>query len=67
MATEIELLKNFTLQEEKLDDDVDEDDGIDEGSDNDDEDEDEDEEDETEGMLYENINQDSGDSEESHE
>ena len=65
MVTEIELLKNFTLQEEKLDGE-DEDDGIDESSEDDDEDDDEEDE-EVEGMLYENIHQDSGDSKESYE
>lgn len=68
MATELELLKKLTLQEESVDDeDLDDDDGIDEGSDDDDDEDEDEEEEEMEGMLYENIHQDSGDSEESYE
>lgn len=65
MATELELLRGLTLQEEDIDDDTD--DGIDEGSD-DDEDEDEEEETELEeGMHYEDQFGAADDSEDSYE
>ncbi len=64
MATELELLRGLTLQEEEIEDDTD--DGIDEGSDDDDEDEDEETELE-EGMHYEDQFGAADDSEDSYE
>lgn len=69
MATELELLRNLTLQEEDIEEEEEEeDDGIDEGSDDDDDDDDEEEEAGLEeGMHYEDIHGNSEDAEESYE
>jgi len=70
MATELELLRSFTLQEEDIEEeeDLDDDDGIDEGSDDSDDDDDADEEDELgEGMHYEDQLVEAEESEDSYE
>ena len=67
MATELELLRSFTLQEEDVEEEEEEDDGIDEGSDDDDDEDDEEEAGLEEGMHYEDIYGNSEDAEESYE
>ena len=66
MATELELLRGLTLQEEDTEDDVD-DDGIDEGSDDDEDDDDDEEVELEEGMHYEDQFGAADDSEDSYE
>ncbi len=66
MATELELLRGLTLQEEDMDEDVD-DDGIDEGSDDDDDEDDEEEGELEEGMHYEDQFGNTDESEDSYE
>jgi hypothetical protein len=66
MATELELLRSLTLQEEEAEENTD-DDGIDEGSDDDDDEEDDEEETLEEGMHYENQYGEAENPEESYE
>ncbi len=65
MATELELLRGLTLQEEEIEDDTD--DGIDEGSDDDDDEDDDEETELEEGMHYEDQFGAADDSEDSYE